>query len=86
VGSYGANPFGLFDLHGNVWEWCDDWYGEYDVSGLQDPTGPSSGSSRVLRGGSWSFCAVCCRSANRFNFDPSCRYNDIGLRVVSELV
>jgi formylglycine-generating enzyme required for sulfatase activity len=86
VGSYGANPFGLYDLHGNVWEWCGDWYGPYDVSSSQDPSGPASGSSRVLRGGSWRNSADFCRSADRLNLGPSFRGHYIGLRVMSELV
>ena len=85
VGSYGANPFGLYDQHGNVWEWCQDWFAAYDGSVTQDPTGPSSGSSRVLRGGSWSNYAGLCRSAFRhFNF-PSFHFLSIGFRVLCEL-
>ena len=83
VGSYGANPFGLFDQHGNVREWCQDWHAVYDASMNQDPTGPTSGSSRVLRGGSWYYNANRCRSAYRFNNVPS--YRNIGFRVLCEL-
>ena len=86
VGSYGANPFGLYDQHGNVWEWCQDWYAAYDTSVNQDPTGPSSGSCRILRGGSWIyFGAFGCRSASRHYFKPSLGNGDFGFRVVSEL-
>ena len=85
VGSYGANPFGLHDQHGQVWEWCQDWYGAYDASVNQDPTGPSSGSSRVLRGGSWGSHAVRCRSACRYNNVPSYRNGSIGFRLLCEL-
>ena len=85
VGAYKANPFGLYDQHGNVWEWCDDWYGEYDTSESQDPTGASSGSSRVLRGGSWFGYAFSCRSALRGHYVPSHRDHYIGFRVVCEL-
>ena len=85
VGSYKANPYGLYDQHGQVWEWCEDWYGEYDRSASQDPAGPSSGSSRVLRGGSWYDSASGCRSAFRRSFVPSFRFFSIGFRVLCEL-
>ena len=85
VGSYSTNPFGVHDQHGQVWEWCEDWHGAYDTSASQDPTGASSGSSRVLRGGSWYYHAYYCRSARRFNFGPSNRGFNIGFRVVCEL-
>ena len=86
VGSYGANPFGLYDQHGNVWEGCQDWYGAYDASVHQDPRGPSSGSSRVLRGGSWRDGAFICRSADRrYSGAPSLRSDCIGFRLLCEL-
>ena len=85
VGSYGANPFGLSDQHGQVWEWCEDRYGAYAPSASEDPGGPSSGSSRVLRGGSWYDYAYDCRSARRDDYVPSCRSSSIGFRVVCEL-
>jgi formylglycine-generating enzyme required for sulfatase activity len=73
VGSYPANGFGLYDMHGNVWEWCADWYGAnyYTQSPRQDPTGPSKGVSRVHRGGSWNSYGVCCRSAYRSSELPA---------------
>ncbi len=74
VGSYLPNAWGLYDMHGNVWEWCLDWYGGYPSSAVTDPLGAASGSYRVLRGG--------CRSAFRYSGAPSVFYDDRGLRVV----
>jgi formylglycine-generating enzyme required for sulfatase activity len=83
VGSYVANAFGLYDMHGNVWEWCLDWYGDYPAGSVNDPKGPSSGSVRVIRGGSWSFPAGYCRSAERSNLgNPVNRYFVFGFRPV----
>jgi formylglycine-generating enzyme required for sulfatase activity len=81
VGSYRSNEFGLHDMHGNVLEWCFDWYGAYPTSNLVDPIGPKAGSSRVLRGGGWLARAAFCRSAFRGGFTPVVRGYDLGFRV-----
>jgi formylglycine-generating enzyme required for sulfatase activity len=82
VGQKQANPWGLYDMHGNVWEWCWDWYGGYASGAQTDPTGASSGSYRVGRGGSWLLYAQFLRSAARGNYDPSRRYYSFGFRLV----
>jgi formylglycine-generating enzyme required for sulfatase activity len=82
VGSFRPNAWGLYDMHGNVWEWCQDWYGNYGSEVVRDPTGPDSGSCRVLRGGSWLGDSRLCRSALRGRNEPGFRYVNYGLRLV----
>jgi sulfatase modifying factor 1 len=85
VGSYPSNAWGLNDMHGNVWEWCSDWYSDYDVFSQTNPTGPSSGSIRVYRGGSWFNNRVRrCRSSFRPTFfSPSMSDDGGGFRLVA---
>ncbi len=90
VGSYDANAWGLYDTHGNVYDWCRDWYdGEYYATckksrphGIENPEGPESGSFRVLRGGLWDGYAQDCRSAFRNHGRPEDRFTYVGFRLV----
>jgi len=82
AGNYPANPWGLFDMHGNVWEWCWDWYGVYASGAQTNPIGAASGTSRIVRGGSLADPAFDIRSSCREAIEPSGKYNNIGFRVV----
>ena len=76
------NAWGLYDMGGNVYEWCQDWYSSYSAMGQTDPGGPESGSNRVLRGGHWNYYARGCRSAHRNYDSPGYRYRYFGLRLL----
>ncbi len=84
VGSYPPNAFGLYDMHGNVWEWCQDWYDEHYWKGSprQDPPGPEDGTKRITKGGGWLSEEVYCRSANCYDAKPNTHKHHIGFRVV----
>jgi formylglycine-generating enzyme required for sulfatase activity len=84
VGSFQPNAWGLYDMHGNVWEWCQDWYGDYPTGLITNPKGPDKGEYRVLRGGSWNYRARSIRSAIRFRNNPGDRYYGLGFRVARD--
>lgn len=82
VGTYPANAWGLYGMHGNVWEWCNDWHGTYPTTPQTNPTGAASGEYRIIRGGSWNYDPQECRSASRYSFTPVAYGYSIGFRVV----
>ena len=85
AGKFRANPWGLYDVHGNVWQWCADWYGkDYYLGGdNRDPAGPAEGTYRVIRGGSWTNEPKSARSAYRWRSDPNKEaFDNTGFRVV----
>ncbi len=81
VGQKAPNGLGLFDMSGNVFEWCSDWDGEYSSSSATDPEGPASGQTRIFRGGSWGSSASHCRTSFRYGDEPDTRDINVGLRL-----
>ena len=85
VGEKKPNAWGLYDMHGNVWQWCMDWFGKYEQSPPNDSAGPATGTTRVLRGGHWLFNPLFGRSAYRFSYTPTARYPYYSFRVIAEM-
>jgi formylglycine-generating enzyme required for sulfatase activity len=83
VGSYTANALGLYDLHGNLWEWCADWYGSYPKGHVTNPSGPSEGSDRVIRGGGWFRHGTDCTASARYRIEPGKAHYSLGFRLLA---
>ena len=85
VGSLEPNAWGLYDMHGNVLEWCSDWFGDYPTEALNNPSGTMKGSFRVIRGGSWNSFVSFCQSAFRGSASPNRSDNMIGFRLATDM-
>jgi len=81
VGSKLPNQLGIYDMSGNIWEWCWDWYGAYTFESQTNPQGPNTGEERIRRGGNWGYDAFNCRAANRYDYDPNTSSLINGLRL-----
>ncbi len=81
VGTFPANAWGLHDMHGNLWQWCQDWYGDYPKTDVTDPQGPVKSDTRVIRGGTWYTGPSLCRSARRDGMSPNGRDKYYGFRL-----
>jgi formylglycine-generating enzyme required for sulfatase activity len=84
AGTLAANNWGFFDMHGNVYEWCQDWLGAYSPKEVTDPIGPKKGRYKIIRGGSWRQGAAACRSAARNRYAPNRRSSSVGLRLAAD--